>query len=135
MSIKTNAHEDAVLNTMRATALAAWTPYIALFSAVADAEAGTVTDITASLGFARQSATMGAPAEGTGGLAGARVVANTNTITFGNATAGGTVTHIGVYDAATAGVLRYVIALSASKTINSGDPVSFPIGNLQIGEL
>lgn len=124
---KTNYHELAVLNTARGTPLAAWTPYVGLLSAVADEEAGTVTEITAALGLARKLATFAAPSAG-------GTMATSADIAFGNATAGGTVTHVGVYDAAAAGNLRYVFAVAAAKTINIGDPVSIPSGQLTITE-
>jgi hypothetical protein len=44
----------------------------------------------------------------------------------------GTVTHVGLSDASTAGNMLICIALTTSKTINSGDTVSFPIGSLTL---
>jgi hypothetical protein len=40
------------------------------------------------------------------------------------------VTHVGLSDASTAGNMLICIALTTSKTINSGDTVSFPIASL-----
>lgn len=65
------------------------------------------------------------------------VVDNAQAIDFGTVTAddnGIQVTHFGVYDAATAGNLLYWGALTVSKTLNTNDPVSFPIGDLDISE-
>ena len=42
----------------------------------------------------------------------------------------GTVTGVGVYDAASAGNLIFYSALTVSKTINAGDAVSFPAASL-----
>ena len=55
-------------------------------------------------------------------------------ITFPTATgAWGTVTHWAIGDAASgAGNILFSGALSVSKSIVSGDPVSFPIGDLQV---
>jgi hypothetical protein len=59
---------------------------------------------------------------GTGGT-----VSNAAVITFATPSAGwGTVTHVGVLDATSAGNLLFCVALTTSKTINSGDTVTFP---------
>ncbi len=57
---------------------------------------------------------------------------NNGAITFPAPTANwGTVTHLGVYDAASGGNLCFQVALSASKVINSGDAApSFAIAAL-----
>ena len=58
---------------------------------------------------------------------------NVAAITFPTPTASwGTVTHFGIYDAATAGNLLFHSPLTTSKTINSGDSVSFAAGALTI---
>lgn len=128
MSIKTNAYENDVLNTMRTVALAAWTPYAALLTAAADPEASSVTAI-AYTGYARIAVTFGVPSP-------AGTVANSIAATFGKMTggAGGTVTHVGIYDAVAAGNLRYVIVLTASKVIGVDDTPEFAIGALVINE-
>lgn len=76
---------------------------------------------------ATQGGTTGA-SSGTGG-----VTANATTITFPTPTPAGwgTVTHFGLYDAASAGNLILWGTLTASKVINSGDSVTFPAGSLQ----
>lgn len=51
---------------------------------------------------------------------------NSGTITFPTATGSwGTVTHFGIFDAATVGNLLYWADLTASKTIGNGDTASF----------
>lgn len=73
-----------------------------------------------------QSAGSTAVSSGTGGT-----TSNNVAITFTTPSAGwGTVTHIGLGDAASAGNMLVCTALTTSKTINSGDTVSFPIGTL-----
>lgn len=63
---------------------------------------------------------------GTGGT-----TSNNAAITFATPSAGwGLVTHIGLSDASTAGNLLVCTALTVSKTINSGDTVSFPAASL-----
>ena len=44
------------------------------------------------------------------------------------------VSHFVVFDAAAAGNLLYHGALAVAKTLNTNDPVSFPIGDLDISE-
>jgi hypothetical protein len=56
-------------------------------------------------------------------------------VTFPTATASwGTVSHFGIFDASTAGNLLRWGALSASKTIGSGDTASFAAGALTVTE-
>ena len=58
---------------------------------------------------------------------------NSAAVEFPTATASwGTVSHIGLYDASTAGNLLAYAALSASKTIDSGDVFRVPSGDLDI---
>ncbi|HET8778000.1 MAG TPA: hypothetical protein VFN76_10105 [Candidatus Limnocylindria bacterium] len=102
--------------------------YVALFTAVTDAEAGTGTEVTGG-GYARVEATnaFGAPTDGAG--------SNTAVITFPVPTANwGTVTHFCVMDAPTGGnAITAIKTLTASRTINNGDAApSFAIGDLQI---
>lgn len=57
---------------------------------------------------------------------------NNNVITFPTPTPAGwgTVTAVGIYDAASGGTLLIYSALTVSKTINAGDSVTFPAGSL-----
>lgn len=57
---------------------------------------------------------------------------NTGIIDFGTGNADwGTLTHFALYDAAVAGNLLFdITALAAPKVINTGDPVTFPVGDL-----
>ena len=62
---------------------------------------------------------------------------NGTLIDFGTATISGAapdVTHASIWDAATGGNLMDYGALASPKTINDGDPVSVPIGDLVITE-
>jgi hypothetical protein len=75
-----------------------------------------------------QSAGSTTASSGTGGQ-----TSNNSAITFATPSATwGTVTHFGIYDAATSGNLLFWGSLSISKTINSGDTVSFPAGSLTV---
>lgn len=73
-----------------------------------------------------QSAASTTASSGTGGT-----TSNNAAINFPTPSAGwGTVTHFAVYDAASAGNLLFYGALGTSKTINSGDAVSFAAAQL-----
>lgn len=87
-------------------------------------DAGTGTEISGN-GYSRKVATFAAASGGS---------ASTNaTITFDAATGNwGTITHIGIYDAATTGNLLFHGAVTTSKTIESGDTFQISSGNLTI---
>lgn len=77
-----------------------------------------------------QSAGSTSASSGTGG-----VTSNNAAITWAAAPTAnwGTVTHFGIFDAATTGNLLIHGALTASKTINNGDPApAFPAGSLVV---
>lgn len=124
----------------------AYTPpatlYVALLTAAPnDAGGGTeVTGgsyarvaVTASLAnFAgTQAAGSTVASSGTGGT-----TSNNGAVTFPAPTANwGSVTHWGIYDAASAGNLLYYAALTTAKTINNGDAApSFAAGALTVQE-
>ena len=75
-----------------------------------------------------QSAGSTTASSGTGGQ-----TSNNAAITFPTPTAGwGTVTHFGIYDAASGGNLLFWGALTIAKTINQADTVTFPAASLSI---
>lgn len=75
-----------------------------------------------------QSAGSTVASSGTGGQ-----TSNNNAITFATPSGTwGTVTHFGIYDAASAGNLLFYGALTIAKTINQSDTVTFPAGSLTI---
>jgi len=127
MSEMSNYLENALINvTLRATAYTApTTVYVALYTTdPTDADTGTEVS-TSGTGYARTAVTFGAPSNG--------VSTNSATVTFPTATAAfGTVTHIGLRDASTAGNLLYHTPLDTSKTIDSGDIFSITTGNLSV---
>ena len=58
---------------------------------------------------------------------------NTGAVTFTTATANwGTVTHFGIFDAATTGTLLYWGDLTTTKVVNNGDTASFAAGTIDI---
>jgi hypothetical protein len=112
--------------------------YVALFTA-APSDSGGGTECSGG-SYARASVTPGDTAfeatqggtsgnsSGTGGA-----TQNAGAITFATPTASwGTVTHFGIFDALSGGNLLFWGALGTSKTINSGDTVSFAAGALDI---
>lgn len=119
MSDLSNYAENAIVNhVFRNTALTSpTTVYVALFTAVSDAEAGTGTEVTGG-SYARTAVTFGAPSNG---------VSINSLVTFPTATASwGTVTHFGVFDDLTAGnALTIIKALTASKAVGDGDTATF----------
>lgn len=104
------------------------TTYVALFTA-APSDSGGGTEV-ATGSYARVALTNNAtnwPAASAGSKS------NGVAVTFPAASASwGVVTHFGIFDASTAGNLLGWGALTASKTIDSGDTASFAIGQLTI---
>ena len=99
------------------------TKYLALFTAVADGEAGSVTEVSGG-GYARQTVAF---------TTSGNTTSNNAAVEFPTATANyGTVTHVGVYDASTSGNLMAYAALSSNKTIETGDVFRVPSGDLDI---
>jgi hypothetical protein len=100
------------------------TLYLALFTSN-PAEDGSGTEVTTSgTAYARQTVTFS-------------VSGNTATtdaaVEFPTATANyGTVSHVGIYDASSAGNLIAYAALTTSKAIETGDVFRVPAGDLDI---
>jgi hypothetical protein len=131
MAGKTQAHTDSVLNLLRGSGISAITPYVGLFSTAPANDASAGTELSGS-GYARQSITFGAPATDTGNV---RKIANTNTITFGPASADwSAAVAFGVFDASSGGNLIYWDSLTASRTILNGDSGQFAAGALVVNE-
>lgn len=90
------------------------------------ARVAVTTALTAFAGT--QSAGSTVASSGTGGQ-----TSNNAVITFPTPSGTwGTVTHFGIYDAASAGNLLFYGALTISKTINQGDTVTFPAASLTV---
>ena len=123
--------EQAILNHIfRNTAI--FTPpanvYLALFTA-APSDSGGGTEVSGGSYARKAVSTTGQwSAPGVGGL-----TDNINAQAFVTATASwGTVTHVGIFDAASAGNLLFHGALTVSKTVGSGDTFQFSAGDLDI---
>lgn len=101
-------------------------------------DAGSGTEVSggsyARVAVARNVTTnFTAPADSSG----AQQTSNAVAITFPSPTANwpGPITHVGIFDAATAGNLLYSAALGSPRTVNNGDVApSFAIGALTASE-
>ena len=121
----TNFLETEILDHVFAGAAytAPGTKYLALFTAISDGEAGSVTELSGSA-YARQSVAF---------TTSGNTTSNNAAVEFPTATGSwGTVTHVGVYDAASSGNLMAYATLSASKAIATGDVFRVPSGDLDI---
>lgn len=126
---KTDYAENKVLDHINGkSAFAMPTAYVALFTA-APSDAGGGTEVSG--GSYARVATSGA----TWSAASAGAASNAAAISFPTASASwGTVTHYALFDASSSGNMLRWAALTASKTIGSGDTASFAIGALQMTE-
>lgn len=123
--------ETAILNALlRGTNFVAPTVAslrLALFSAD-PTDAGNLNELATGTWYSRQSTgnwTAPAPA------AGAQQSSNVASVTFPAVTgAAVTVTHIGIFDANTAGNMLFSAPMTSSKTLQVGDVLSFAPGTL-----
>lgn len=120
----TNTFETTVLTwlltTSSATRPTAW--YVALFTDD-PGESGAGTEISGG-SYARTAVTFTVTGD---------TASNSGAVEFPAASGSwGTITHIGVMDAATSGNMIVHAALTASKTIASGDVFRIPTGDLDI---
>jgi predicted metal-binding membrane protein len=100
------------------------TLYLALFTSNPDEDASGTEVSTSGTAYARQTVTF--TVSGNTATTDAAVEYSTATANFG------TVTHVGVMDASTAGNLLAYAALTSSKTIETGDVFRVPAGDLDI---
>lgn len=129
MSSFTDYTENLVLNwlltTNSATRPTAW--YVGLFTAV-PSDTGGGTEVSGN-GYARA-------ATGTITVSGTSPTNATNAaaIEFAAASGGnwGSITHAGIFDALTSGNLLAWAPLSTSRTINDGDVLRIPAGDLDV---
>ncbi len=122
MGAMSNYLETALLNhVFRNTAYTSpTTVYVALYTSdPTDADTGTEVSGGA---YARQTVTFTAPTQ----VNDKATIKNASEIVFPLATANwGTITHVGIRDAATGGNLLYHGALTTPKTIEAGDQFRF----------
>lgn len=100
------------------------TLYLALHTAD-PAEDGSGTEVsTSGTAYARTAVTF---------TTSGNTTSNTSAVEFSTATANfGTVSHVAVWDASTAGNMLAYAALTSSKTIETGDVFRVPAGDLDI---
>ncbi len=97
--------------------------YVGLFTA-APTDAGGGTEVSGG-GYARQAITCGAAASG--------ATSNNAAITFtASGAAFGTVSHIGIFDASTAGNLLWWGPLTVSKAVGDGDSLVFAASDIDL---
>lgn len=118
--------EDRIINFMRGTAIAGEAAvYVGLWTADDGLEENTQTSEVGTGAYARQLAGLSAASDGTS--------ANGTDITFPVATASwGTVTHLAILDADTAGNVIMHGALDASKNVADGDTFKINSGDLDV---
>jgi hypothetical protein len=120
----TNTFETTVLTWLLTTGSATrpTTWYVALFTDD-PGESGAGTEISGG-SYSRTAVTFTVTGD---------TASNSGAVEFPAAsTSWGTITHIGVMDAATSGNMIVYAALTASKTIASGDVFRIPAGDLDI---
>ena len=118
-----NAVLDAALRNTAYSSPA--TVYVALYTA-SPGPSGGGTEVAGG-SYARTACTFGAPSSG--------ALVNSAPCTFPQATGNwGTVTSFGVFDAPTGGNLLYYGNLTASKTINTGDQLTFATSGVSVTE-
>ena len=100
------------------------TLYLGLHTSNPDEDDSGTEVSTSGTAYARQS--IGFTVSGNTATSSADVEFPTATASYG------TVTHVGVYDASSAGNLIAYAALSASKNISTGDVLRVPAGDLDI---
>ncbi|REK68007.1 MAG: hypothetical protein C6P35_03290 [Cohnella sp.] len=103
------------------------TVYVALYTSNPTA-ADTGTEVSGG-GYARQAVTFGAPTS----VNGKQTISNSAVITFPTATAPwGTITHVGIRDAATGGNLLYYGAVDNPRSILANDIFKFLANSLSL---
>jgi hypothetical protein len=108
--------------------------YVGLCTAtIADDDDGdTVTEVSGG-SYAREQVNVNGGSSPTWDLAASGLVDNTHAIAFTTATASwGTVTSVGIFDAASSGNLLFYDNTMADQAVGSGDTASFPVGDLDI---
>lgn len=127
MGSKSNYLENAIINhVLRHTSFTSPSAvYIGLFTTKAG-EAGGQVEVSGG-SYARQTVTFGAPSNGS--------TSNTVAVVFPDPTDNwGDIEGWGLFDASTSGNLLYYADQSPVETVNTGNPVQFPIGSIVVSE-
>lgn len=122
-----NYTENAILNWFKGSTFPAAPAaiYVALFNGDPGESGSGGTEVTTTIRAAgRPSVAFGAISSG--------AISNSGIVDFGSAAGGATVTHFGLYDASSAGNLLASAALTTSRTVVSGNAVTFAAGALSL---
>jgi hypothetical protein len=125
MAAMSNYLENALINaTLRNTSYTSpATVYVGLFTSD-PTDAGSGNEVSGG-SYAREAMTFGAPSNGAS--------VNSAAVEFDQATGDwGTITHFAIFDALTTGNMLYHGALTASKTIETGDVFKFATSSVSV---
>jgi len=109
---------NAWLNCLRGTSAATFTGVTTMFVQLHTGDPGASGTANVSSTTTRQALNFGAAA------AGAQALSGTPSWATWAGTNGEVVTHISTWSASTAGTFYYSVALTASKTVNTGDTLN-----------
>ncbi|AMB48246.1 hypothetical protein [Methylobacterium sp. AMS5] len=122
--------ENAILNYIKGTAFPAAPAkvYVGLFNGDPTDSGAGGTEVTTTVRAAgRVEAAFGAVAN--------RTISNTNIVDFGNSGGTTNITHFALFSAQAGGNLLYTAPLTGgTQTINTTNPVSFPVGSVSVTE-
>jgi hypothetical protein len=121
MTALTNAAENLLLSWLLTNGVA--TRPTAWFVQLHTANPGEEGTSGVLAGQARTAVTFGAPTNG--------VASNSAGVTI-SITAGGQITHISLWSASTGGTALAYGALATARTVQSGDTLSIPVGQLSL---
>ena len=143
MSQISNYLENKIVDLVfRGQSYSAPTVYVGLYTAAPSAAGGGTevsggsyarvkTAASTSQALGDWTATQGGTSGASSGTSGNTT--NADTLTFPTPSAGwGTVTHFGLFDAASGGNLIFWGPLTIAKTVNQADVVAFPAGSLSV---
>jgi hypothetical protein len=125
MAAMSNYLENALINaTLRNTTFTSpSTVYVGLYTSD-PTDANTGNEVSGG-SYARKAMTFGAPSNG--------VSVNSAAVEFDQATGNwGTITYFAIFDALTTGNMLYYGALTASKTIETGDVFKFATSSVSV---
>jgi hypothetical protein len=120
---------NAWLNVLRGTSAATFTGVTTLFVQLHTADPGASGTTAVSSTATRQALNFAAASAGSQALTG------TTQWTAWAGTNGEVVTHISVWSASSAGTFYYSVALTASKTVNTGDTLTLTTLTVSIAPL
>ena len=105
--------------------MSAITPRMALFTALTDGEASTVTEVSGN-NYSRAAVTFGAPSGG--------IMTNSGIVSFATPSGSSVRLSVRCWDAASAGNGIYYSDQTPNKTINTNDVVEFAAAAISIQE-